>query len=110
MPYSPGDVAVGASLFAARCSHCHTLGAGEPHKLGPNLHGLFGRKAGQAKHFPYTHANAEKDVIWDEQTLSEYFKDPMKYIPGTSVMMKNAGFKNEKDRNNLVTYLKQATS
>ena len=34
-----GDSAKGASLFKTRCAQCHTAGAGEPHKVGPNLHG-----------------------------------------------------------------------
>lgn len=34
-----GDSGKGASLFKTRCAQCHTLAAGEPHKVGPNLHG-----------------------------------------------------------------------
>ena len=34
-----GDSGKGASLFKTRCAQCHTLGSGEPHKVGPNLHG-----------------------------------------------------------------------
>ena len=34
-----GDSAKGASLFKTRCAQCHNVAAGEPHKVGPNLHG-----------------------------------------------------------------------
>lgn len=34
-----GDANKGAGLFKTRCAQCHTVGAGEPNKVGPNLHG-----------------------------------------------------------------------
>ncbi|KAF9036015.1 cytochrome-c from the OXPHOS pathway [Hymenopellis radicata] len=108
MPYSAGDAAKGAGLFKTRCAQCHTTGAGEAHKVGPNLHGIFGRKSGQADGYSYTAANVSKGVTWSEQTLFEYLENPKKYIPGTKMAF--AGLKKDKDRNDLVTYLKDATS
>lgn len=51
--------------------------------VGPNLHGLFGRKTGSVEGFSYTQANINKGVTWDEETLFEYLENPKKYIPGT---------------------------
>ncbi|KAG6841516.1 hypothetical protein C0991_010130 [Blastosporella zonata] len=106
MSFASGDSAAGASLFKTRCAQCHTVGAGEPHKVGPNLHGIFGRKSGQSEGFSYTAANVNKGVTWEEQTLFEYLENPKKYIPGTKMAF--AGLKKAKDRNDLVTYLKQS--
>ncbi|KAG6812621.1 hypothetical protein H0H92_001840 [Tricholoma furcatifolium] len=108
MSFAPGDAAKGAGLFKTRCAQCHTLGAGEPHKVGPNLHGIFGRKSGQADGYAYTAANINKAVVWDEQTLFEYLENPKKYIPGTKMAF--AGLKKAGDRNDLVTHLKEATA
>ncbi|KAF8173586.1 cytochrome c-like domain-containing protein [Mycena galopus ATCC 62051] len=114
MGYSPGDANKGASLFKTRCAQCHTLGAGEGNKVGPNLHGLFGRKTGQVEGFSYTSANVNKGVTWAEETLFEYLENPKKYIPGTTRPQPYqnglCGLKKEKDRNDLITHLKDAAS
>ncbi|KAJ2917572.1 hypothetical protein MD484_g2854, partial [Candolleomyces efflorescens] len=108
MSFAPGDAAKGASLFKTRCAQCHTLKAGEPHKVGPNLQGVFGRKSGQAEGFSYTAANINKGVTWTEQTMFEYLENPKKYIPGTKMAF--AGLKKDKDRNDLITFLKAETA
>ncbi|KAK6070557.1 cytochrome c [Seiridium cupressi] len=101
------DSKKGANLFKTRCAQCHTLKEGEGNKIGPALHGLFGRKSGQVDGFSYTDANKSKGVTWEESSLFDYLENPKKYIPGTKMAF--GGLKKEKDRNDIITFLKDAT-
>ncbi|KAL5114102.1 iso-1-cytochrome c [Pleosporales sp. CAS-2024a] len=102
-----GDVTKGAKLYQSRCASCHTLKEGEGNKIGPNLHGLFGRKTGQVEGYSYTDANKRKGITWDNDTLFEYLENPKKYIPGTKMAF--GGLKKAKDRSDLIAYLAEET-
>merc|ERR1712099_151793 len=106
-PSRPVTQKRGKKLFVQRCAQCHTLEKGHPNKTGPNLHGIFGRKSGQHPTFVYSDANKSAGILWGEETMFDYLLNPKKYIPGTKMVF--AGLKKESDRNDLITYLKEAT-
>ncbi|OCT54226.1 Cytochrome c [Cladophialophora carrionii] len=105
--FTAGDAKKGANLFKTRCAQCHTVVESEGNKIGPNLHGLFGRKTGSVEGFSYTDANKSKGITWKEDTLFEYLENPKKYIPGTKMAF--GGLKKGKDRNDLITWLREET-
>ena len=101
---SAQDVAAGEQSFK-KCLPCHSVGPGAKNKVGPELNGLDGRKAGIAEGFNYTEANKNSGLTWNESVFKEYIKDPRAKIPGTKMVF--AGIKNEQEVNDLWAYLKQ---
>jgi cytochrome c len=101
---SAQDVAAGEQSFK-KCLPCHSVGEGAKNKVGPELNGLDGRKAGTTEGFNYTEANKNSGLTWDESVFKDYIKDPRAKIPGTKMVF--AGIKNEQEVNDLWAYLKQ---
>jgi cytochrome c len=98
------DVAAGENLFK-RCAVCHSIGEGATNKVGPELNGLDGRKAGTVAGFDYSDANKKSGITWNEANFKEYIKDPKAKIPDTKMVF--AGIKNDKEVDDLWAYLKQ---
>lgn len=101
------DVAAGQKIFA-KCRVCHTLAAGAPSTVGPNLHGLYGRKAGSLAGFGYSKAMKAAGIVWDDDTLAQYLRDPRALIPGNRMAF--PGIANREEIANLLAYLQQATN
>lgn len=101
------DAAAGQRVFN-QCRACHTVDEGGRNQVGPNLHGVVGRKAAEKDGFRYS-ANmkelAEGGLTWTEENLRKYLTNPKSVVPrGT---MAFAGIRNEKQLNDLLAYLKQ---
>jgi len=101
-----GNEARGERLFNQQCKACHTLDQGGHNLVGPNLHGLFGRKAGSAD-YRYSDAMKKSGIVWDEATLAGYLKDPKGKVPGTK--MTYIGLRQEQQQQDMITFLEKAT-
>jgi cytochrome c len=88
------DAATGARVFK-QCASCHQVGVNARAGFGPQLNGLFGRRAGSTPDFVYSDAMKRSGIVWDERTLAAYLADPEKRVPGTKMRFWGIGDPNE---------------
>ena len=97
------DAASGEKIFI-QCKACHQIGENAKNAVGPELNGLFGRKAGAVPGYSYSVANKNSGFTWDEATFRAYIKDPKAMIPGTKMTF--PGLKIPKQIDDVVAYLR----
>jgi cytochrome c len=100
-----GDAARGEARFQD-CAACHRLEAGA-NNVGPSLHGIFTRKAGEIADFRYSPAVKRSGIVWTPETLDKFITDPQALVPGNR--MPYAGMANASDRADLIAYLTKAS-
>jgi cytochrome c len=88
----------------AQCATCHSVQAGVKTGLGPNLHGVIGRKSGAQEGFYYSAAMKAANLTWDEATLDKFLEKPMVSVPGTR--MSYAGQSDAAKRAAIIAWLK----
>ena len=97
------DVAAGKAT-STKCEQCHDLSKGGPNKIGPNLFGVVDRPRASHEGFAYSGAMKGKPGNWTYDELFKFVKAPGVMMPGTK--MSFAGLRSEKDRINLIAYLR----
>lgn len=101
-PYSDADFARGKRVFR-QCSSCHMVSADGGNLVGPNLYGLFSRKAGEGEDFAYSTALQEADFQWTPEQLNQWLESPRNFLPGNR--MSFAGVRKPADRDAVIAYL-----
>ena len=86
------------------CRACHAIEPGVK-GVGPDLHGVFGRKAAGLDDFIYSPALKRSGITWTAQTLDSYIADPQKFVPANR--MPYAGMPEARDRADLIVYMQQ---
>jgi cytochrome c len=77
-------VAAGKAAFIT-CSTCHSVERGGASGVGPNLHGVVGRRAGSLAGFAYSQPMATSGITWGEAELNSFLSNPAGKVPGTSM-------------------------
>jgi cytochrome c len=110
----PADANDGKTV-SNQCKSCHVFEADKPSRpTGPNLHDIYGDKAGTRKDFPkYSEAmqgaNA-KGLVWTEDKIFDYLADPKAFLTTVNgAELKHGMFFNLKDdakRKSVIAFLK----
>ncbi|MRU17005.1 c-type cytochrome [Roseovarius sp. A21] len=102
-----GDPERGKKVFA-KCSGCHQVGKGAENGIGPNLNGIFGRKAASvSEDFRYSEGlqRAGNDGLeWHLENLDAYLENPKALVSDTR--MNFPGLKAPQDRADVLAYLR----
>ena len=85
-------------------SCCADRGA---NNVGPSLHGIFGRKAGEIADFRYSPAIKRSGLVWTPETVDKFITDRQGMVPGNR--MPYAGMANAADRADLIAFLSKAS-
>ena len=102
-----GDATRGERLFNQQCKSCHTVDKDGRNGIGPNLHGMFGHKAGAMQGFAFSEAMQKSGIVWDDKSVAEYLKDPKARVPDGKMVF--AGLKQQAQLDDMIAYLKKAT-
>jgi cytochrome c len=93
----------GQILFNNSCRTCHSVKDGD-NRLGPNLHGIVGRKSGALTNYGYSYSMANADIVWDKTTLDRFIANPEVVVRGNN-MQPYGGMPSAADRAKLIAYL-----
>jgi glucose/arabinose dehydrogenase len=107
-PATAADAVAGKATFKQQCALCHTAEPGDNGGAqGPDLSGVFGRKAASDPRFSYTTAMKGSGLTWDAATLERFLASPTTMVPGSSMVIPVA---QAADRENVVAYFQSVRS
>ena len=98
-----GDAKRGEKVFET-CRACHAPD-GKTNEIGPGLHGVFSRKAGDRDDFRYSPAMKKSGITWDARTLDTFLADPQKFVPANR--MPFSGLPDARERADVIAFMMQ---
>lgn len=97
----------GQAVFASACASCHDIRQDARGGDGPNLHDVFGRRAGSVPNYDYSPAMRRAGIVWNMANLNRFIADPAGFIAGNR--MPFSGIRDGEERKALLSYLRTAT-
>lgn len=98
---APPALSAGEQAFVA-CLPCHAADS-QNRPSGPNLHGLFGRRAATVEGYFYSEPLKASGIVWDAETLDAFIANPSERVPGTFML---AGVPDPARRAAIVDYVR----
>ncbi|HKE94437.1 MAG TPA: PQQ-dependent sugar dehydrogenase [Povalibacter sp.] len=96
------DATAGKKFFRGQCALCHSAQPDDDGGAqGPDLNGVFGRKAASQAAFSYTPALRNSNLTWDAATLDRFLTSPTTVVPGSAMVV---AVPDQQDRANLIAY------
>jgi len=93
----------GQTAFNTSCRTCHTMKEGD-NRLGPNLAGIVGRKAGSLPDYNYSSSMKQSGITWDAATLDQFIANPDQVVSGNN-MKPYGGITDAEQRKTIVEFL-----
>ena len=86
--FADEQVTAGETLVAKRCKACHMIADGDNvilrgGRIGPNLFGVIGRRAGTLDGYAFGRHIVEagdRGLVWTEAEVTTYLADPRAYL------------------------------
>lgn len=101
-PYNEADYVKGRKGFG-QCAACHRIPVEAGNSVGPNLHGVFGRKAGTVEGFSYSPQLQNSGIVWDADKVDHWLANPQTFLPGNRMTF--VGIKDPTLRRDVIAYL-----
>ena len=99
------DAAAGEQVFK-KCGKFATRSAKPPRTWSARCSmGSSAARRARSRAIPYSDANKNSGITWDEATLKVYLKNPREKVPGTKMTF--PGLTSQTDIDNVIAYLKQ---
>jgi len=97
----------GAKIYKA-CASCHMVGPNAKNRVGPQLNGIFGRRAADIDGFNYSddiRRAGATGLHWTAEKLDIYIENPQSLVSGTRMQFR--GLKDPQDRADVIAYLRK---